>query len=89
MMNSSCPLSLADVLAIENDRVSFVPGTAISTYCPGKNLKSSVSTSLSTRCRMSCVTGLLATTSATASLIGSPDLIMSSSKFSSSIVTFS
>jgi len=40
---------LQDVLAIENDRVSSVPGTAMSTYCPGKNLISRGSTSSSTR----------------------------------------
>jgi len=38
---------------------------------------------------MSCVTGVIATTSATACWIGRPDRIMSSSKFSSSIVTSS
>ena len=81
MMNSSRLLSRADVLAMENDRTSSVPGTVTSTYCPGKNLNSSSPVRASTRCRMSPVTGSLATTSATASVTGSPDLIISSSKF--------
>jgi len=68
-----------EVLAMENDRCSPVPGTAMSMYCPGKNLISLGSTSRSTRCRMSWVTGSFAITSATASTIGRPDRIISSS----------
>ncbi len=79
MTNSSWPLSRLDVFAIENDRVASVPGIAMSTYWPGKNVISVGSTSRSTRCRMSWVTGSLDTTSATASWIGSPERIMSSS----------
>ena len=79
MTNSSCPLSRLEVFAIENDRVASVPGMAMSMYWPGKNFTSSGSISRSTRCRRSCVTGSLDTTSATACWIGSPDLIISSS----------
>ena len=79
MTNSSRPLSRLEVFAIENDRVASVPGTAMSMYCPGKNLTSAGSISRSTRCRRSCVTGSLATTSARACWMGRPDLIISSS----------
>ena len=67
MMNSSCPLSLLDTLAMENDRDMSVPGRAMSTYCPGQYAISVGSISLSTRCRMSWVTCSFDTTSATAS----------------------
>ncbi len=79
MTNSSCPLSRLDVLAMENERTASVPGTAMSMYWPGKNLISAGSISRSTRCRMSWVTGSLATTSATPCWIGRPERIISSS----------
>ena len=78
MTNSSSP-SLLEVFAIENDRTWSVPGTAMSMYWPGKNLTSPGSIRRSTRWRMSCVTGSLDTTSATACWIGRPERIMSSS----------
>ena len=79
MMNSSRPLSRADVLAMENDRVSPLPGTAMSTYCPGKNLNGTSWVIPSTRCLRSWVTGSLAITSAVNCWIGRPDRIISSS----------
>ena len=78
MTNSSRP-SLLEVLAIENDRTSPVPGTAMSMYWPGKKLTSAGSIRRSTRWRMSWVTWSLETTSATACWIGRPERIMSSS----------
>ena len=89
MTNSSRPPSRLEVFAIEKDRVASVPGTAMSTYWPGKNVISAGSMSRSTRCRRSCVTGSIDTTSATAFWMGSPERIISSSKLSSSIVTSS
>ena len=74
------------MLAMEKDRVSSVPGTVMSTYWPGKNFSSAGPVSRSTRCRMSWVTGSLDTTSASASWIGRPFLIISSSYWSSSMV---
>jgi hypothetical protein len=78
MTNSSSP-SLLEVLAIENDRTWSVPGTEMSMYWPGKNFTSAGSTRRSTRWRMSCVTGSLETTSATACWMGRPERIISSS----------
>jgi hypothetical protein len=86
MMNSSWFL---DVLAIEKERLSSVPGILMSMYCPGKKVTSAGSISLSTRWRRSCVTVSRDTTSATAFTMGSPERIISSSKLSSSIVTSS
>ena len=51
----------------------------MSMYWPGKNLIQSGSISRSTRCRMSCVTASLDTTSATPCWIGRPERIISSS----------
>ena len=78
MTNSSWPLSLLEMLAIENDRVSSVPGTAMSTYWPGQNAISVGSISLSTRWRMSWVTGSFETTSATGLLdrVAGPDHLL-------------
>ena len=67
------------MFAIENDRLSSVPGTVKSRYWPGKNLISSGSTSLTTRWRMSWVTGSFATTSTTPFRSGRPDRMISSS----------
>ena len=78
MTNSNMP-SRFGVFAIENDRDSSVPGTTKSMYCPGKNLISSGSTSLTTRCRRSCVTGSFATTSTVPFRSGSPPRMISSS----------
>ena len=79
MTNSSRSSSGVGTLAIEKDRLSSVPGTAMSTYWPGKKA-SGVSPSVrSTRCRMSPVTGSMLSTSASTSRIGKPERIMSSS----------
>ncbi len=67
------------MFAIENERVTSVPGTAMSMYWPGKKVISAGSISRSTRCRRSCVTASIDTTSATAFWMGSPDRIISSS----------
>ena len=79
MTNSSSPPSRLEVFAIEKDRISSVPGTAMSMYWPGKNLISSGSSSRRIRCRMSWVTASLDTTSATPCWIGRPERIISSS----------
>ena len=79
MTNSSCPLSLEEVLAMENDRVVSVPGTVRSTYWPGKNVSSVGSTRRRTRLCMSGVTSSLETTSAWTVWIGRPEWIISSS----------
>ena len=79
MTNSSWPLSLLVVLAIENDRVTSASGIAMSTYWPGQYSICCGSTSRTTRWRMSCVTRSTDTTSATACWIGWPARIMSSS----------
>ena len=59
MTNSKMP-SRFGVLAMENDRVAWWPGTWKSMYWPGKYLISSGSISRTTRCRMSWVTGSFA-----------------------------
>ena len=66
MTNSSRPLSAAGVHATEKDRLSSVPGMVMSKYWPGKYATFYGSTSWSTRCRMSWVTGSLDATCATA-----------------------
>ena len=78
MTNSNMP-SRFGVFAIENDRVSSVPGTSKSMYCPGKNLISSGSTSLTTRWRRSCVTASFETTSTVPLRSGRPPRMISSS----------
>ena len=78
MTNSKRP-SRFGVLAMENDRVAWWPGTWKSRYWPGKYLISSGSISLTTKCRMSWVTGSFATTSTVPFRSGSPDWIISSS----------
>ena len=67
------------VFAIEKDLVASWPGTWKSMYWPGKYAISSGSTSLTTRWRMSWVTGSFATTSTVPFLSGSPEAIISSS----------
>ena len=79
MTNSSSPVSRLVVLAMENERTASVPGMVKSMYWPGKNLIWSGSTSRTTRCRMSCVTASLDTTSTTPCWIGRPERIISSS----------
>ena len=78
MTNSKWP-SRFGVFAIENDRVSSVPGTTKSMYWPGKNLISSGSMSFTTRWRRSWVTGSFDTTSTTPVRSGSPPRMISSS----------
>ena len=78
MTNSKMP-SRFGVFAMENDRVAWWPGTWKSRYWPGKNLISSGSISLTTRWRMSWVTGSFAMTSTVPCRSGSPDWIISSS----------
>lgn len=70
---------MAEMFAMENDRVASEPGRAMSTYWPGKKRNSSGCASASTRCRMSWVTASLDTTVPTARWIGSPERIISSS----------
>ncbi len=75
-MNSSRPLSEGR-LAIENDRVSSLPGIEMSTYWPGWN--SSSSGRSSTRRRMSCVSSSTAVTFVVAFWSGTPLVRTSSS----------
>ena len=78
MTNSKMP-SRFGVFAIENERVAVWPGTWKSRYWPGKYLISSGSISLTTRWRMSWVSGWFPMTSTVPCRRGSPDWIISSS----------
>lgn len=78
MMNSSTP-STTEVLAIENDRCSSVPGMEMSTYCPGWKRRPASGSSFSRTSEMSCVRPVIDSTVVPAVTTGRPDRIMSSS----------
>ena len=79
MTNSSCPLSLLEMLAIENDRVSSVPGIGDVDVLAGEELDLRGLDQLEDQVPHVVGDGSLETTSATASWIGWPERIISSS----------